>query len=163
MKDVQSINRKILSREQLMTLSVGWRANGKKMVFTNGCFDILHQGHLEILSTAASYGDILVVGMNSDASVKRLKGEHRPVNDEQFRCRMMAFLAIVDAVCLFTEDTPLELIQAIHPDILVKGGDYTLNQIVGAADVMEHGGEVKIVPLVRGYSTSALIETIQRL
>jgi rfaE bifunctional protein nucleotidyltransferase chain/domain len=163
MKDVQSINKKILSREQLVTLSGSWRAEGKKMVFTNGCFDILHRGHLEILSTSASYGDILVVGMNSDDSVKRLKGPHRPVNDEDFRCRMMAFLAIVDAVCLFDEDTPLQLIQAISPDILVKGGDYNLSQIVGAEYVIEHGGEVKIVPLVKGYSTSALIEAIQRL
>jgi D-glycero-beta-D-manno-heptose 1-phosphate adenylyltransferase len=163
MKDIRLIDKKIMNRGELSEASLTWKANGKKMVFTNGCFDILHKGHLEILSTAASYGDILVVGMNSDASVKRLKGEHRPVNDEDFRCRMMASLAIVDAVCLFEEDTPLQLIQAINPDVLVKGGDYTLEQIVGANDVLEHGGEVKIVPLVRGYSTSALIKAIQRL
>ena len=163
MKDIRLIDQKIMNREQLTEASRAWKAEGKKMVFTNGCFDILHKGHLEILSTSASYGDILVVGMNSDNSVKRLKGEHRPVNDEDFRCRMMASLAIVDAVCLFDEDTPLQLIQAISPDVLVKGGDYNSSQIVGAEYVIEHGGEVKIVPLVKGYSTSALIEAIQRL
>ncbi len=163
MKNIQHIQDKIMTREQLVHTAGLWRQEGLTMVFTNGCFDILHRGHLEILSTAASFGDKLVVGMNSDASVKRLKGDHRPVNDEDFRCRMMAFLSIVDAVCLFPEDTPLELVKAIQPGILVKGGDYTLSQIVGAEEVMANGGEVKIVPLVKGYSTSALIEAIQRL
>lgn len=163
MKDLQLTNKKIFRRDQLSAQSKEWKKEGMKIVFTNGCFDILHRGHLEILNTAASFGDILVVGMNSDASVKRLKGEQRPVNDEEFRCRIMASLAIVDAVCLFDEDTPLELIRAIIPDVLVKGGDYSLSQIVGADDVIRSGGEVKIVPLVKGYSTSALIEAIQRL
>ena len=163
MKDIQLINKKNLSRDQLTLQSAIWKAEGKKVVFTNGCFDILHRGHLEILSTAATFGDILVVGMNADASVKRLKGEQRPVNDEEFRCHMMASLAIVDAVCLFHEDTPLELIKSFKPDVLVKGGDYTLSQIVGAEEVIQYGGEVKIVPLVKGYSTSALISAIQRL
>lgn len=163
MKNLQIINNKIFSREKLTMQSTVWKAEGKKIVFTNGCFDILHRGHLEILSTAATFGDILVVGMNADASVKRLKGEQRPVNDEEFRLRMMASLAIVDAVCLFHEDTPLELIKSFKPDVLVKGGDYTLSQIVGAEEVIQYGGEVKIVPLVKGYSTSALIRAIQRL
>lgn len=163
MKDIQHIAKKILTREQLIKKTAGWKTENRKIVFTNGCFDILHRGHLEILSSAASFGDILVVGLNADTSVKRLKGDHRPVNDEDFRCIMMASLAIVDAVSLFEEDTPLELIQAIIPDVLVKGGDYTIDQVVGADEVIQHGGEVKIVPLVKGYSTSALIETIRRL
>ncbi len=163
MKDLQLTNKKIFSRDQLSSQAAVWKKEGRKIVFTNGCFDILHRGHLEILNTAASYGDLLVVGMNSDASVKRLKGEQRPVNDEDFRCRIMASLAIVDAVCLFDENTPLELILAIMPDVLVKGGDYSISQIVGADEVIRNGGDVKIVPLVKGYSTSALIEAIQRL
>lgn len=163
MKNLQHINSKILSAEQLVEQSNDWKEQGKKIVFTNGCFDILHKGHLEILTTSAGFGDILVVGMNTDASVKRLKGEHRPVNDEGFRSWMMASLEIVDAVCLFDEDTPLGLLQKLLPDILVKGGDYKLSQIVGAEEVIQHGGEVKIVPLVKGYSTSALIQAIRQL
>jgi D-beta-D-heptose 7-phosphate kinase/D-beta-D-heptose 1-phosphate adenosyltransferase len=163
MKDLQLTNKKIFRKDQLSAQTAEWKKKGMKIVFTNGCFDILHRGHLEILNTAASFGDILVVGMNSDASVKRLKGENRPVNDEEFRCQIMASLAIVDAVCLFDEDTPLELILTIMPDVMVKGGDYSLSQIIGADDVIRNGGEVKIVPLVKGYSTSALIEAIQRL
>ena len=163
MKDIHPYTEKIFLRDRLSSQSEAWKKEGRKIVFTNGCFDILHRGHLEILDTAASFGDILVVGMNSDASVKRLKGDQRPVNDEDFRSRIMASLAIVDAVCLFNEDTPLELIRAIKPDVLVKGGDYSISQIVGADDVIRNGGEVRIVPLVKGYSTSALIEAIQRL
>ena len=163
MKNLPPSSKKIFTSSQLLMKAAEWKALGKKLVFTNGCFDILHKGHLSILNTSAGFGDILVVGMNSDASVKRLKGDHRPVNDEGFRSQIMASLNMVDAVCLFSEDTPLQLIQLLHPDILVKGGDYTLSQIVGADDVIQHGGEVKIVPLVKGYSTSALIEAIQRL
>lgn len=163
MKSLPPNAEKIFTISQLLMKTAEWKAQGKKLVFTNGCFDILHRGHLEILNTSAGFGDILVVGMNSDDSVKRLKGDHRPINDEGFRSQMMASLNMVDAVCLFTEDTPLQLIQLLHPDVLVKGGDYTLSQVIGADDIIQHGGEVKIVPLVKGYSTSALIEAIQRL
>ena len=140
-----------------------WRLLDKQIAFTNGCFDILHQGHLEVLSQAATLGDILVVGINTDASIKKLKGKDRPVNDQLFRARMLAALTMIDAVVLFDEETPLELIRIIEPDILVKGGDYTIEQVVGAEDVIKNGGEVKIIPLVKGYSTTALIQKIQEL
>jgi rfaE bifunctional protein nucleotidyltransferase chain/domain len=153
----------ILTKDQLVDQSKKWKETGKKVVFTNGCFDILHRGHLQILTTSASFGDVLVVGINTDASVKRLKGPLRPVNDEAFRSIMLASLRYVDAVVLFDEPTPLSLIEAIMPDVLVKGGDYTVNQIVGAEEVLQNGGKVEIVPIVKGYSTTKLIESIQNL
>lgn len=140
-----------------------WRLLDKTIAFTNGCFDILHEGHLEILSQAAALGDILVVGVNTDASVKKLKGESRPVNNESFRAQMLAALTMVDAVVLFDEETPLELIRLIEPDTLIKGGDYAIEQIAGAEDVIKNGGEVKIIPLVKGYSTTAFIQKIREL
>jgi D-beta-D-heptose 7-phosphate kinase/D-beta-D-heptose 1-phosphate adenosyltransferase len=163
MKYPQLIQHKILNSDQLKHQVRRWKLLGKKIVFTNGCFDILHKGHMEILSQAAASGDMLVVGVNSDQSVKHLKGEGRPVNDESFRALMLASLTIVDAVVIFDEPTPLQLIQNTEPDVLLKGGDYSLGQIVGAEEVIKNGGEVKIVPLVKGYSTTALIEKIQQL
>jgi len=163
MKYPQLIQHKILDSNQLKHQVRRWKLLGKKIVFTNGCFDILHKGHMEILSRAAASGDMLVVGVNSDQSVKHLKGEGRPVNDESFRALMLASLTIVDAVVVFDDPTPLQQIQNIEPDVLLKGGDYTLDQIVGAEEVIQNGGEVKIVPLVKGYSTTALIEKIQQL
>ncbi|MBX2921305.1 MAG: D-glycero-beta-D-manno-heptose 1-phosphate adenylyltransferase [Chitinophagaceae bacterium] len=157
------IKNKILTQDGVKHQVKRWRLVGKKIVFTNGCFDILHMGHIEILSKAAEAGDILIVGINTDASVKRLKGPSRPVNDQSFRALMLASLTIVDAVVLFDEDTPLELIKEIEPDVLLKGGDYQLSQIVGAEEVVKNGGEVKIVPLVKGFSTSSLIQKIQEL
>lgn len=140
-----------------------WRSLGKKIVFTNGCFDILHRGHLDLIAKAADLGNVLVVGLNTDASVKRLKGIDRPVNHENDRAFQVASLLCVDAVCLFEEDTPELLIKAISPDVLVKGGDYTINNIVGAEHVMSYGGSVEIIPFVDGYSTSSLIESIKKL
>ncbi len=163
MKYPQLIQDKILDSDQLKHQVRRWKLLGKKIVFTNGCFDILHKGHMEILSRAAASGDMLVVGVNSDQSVKHLKGEGRPVNDESFRALMLASLTIVDAVVVFDDPTPLQLIQNTEPDVLLKGGDYSLDQIVGAEEVVKNGGEVKIVPLVKGYSTTALIEKIQQL
>ena len=163
MKYPQLIQHKVLDNDQLKHQVRRWKLLGKKIVFTNGCFDILHKGHLEILSRAAASGDMLIVGINSDRSVKHLKGEGRPVNDESFRALMLASLTIVDAVVIFDEPTPLRLIQNIEPDVLLKGGDYSLEQIVGAEEVVKNGGEVKIVPLVKGYSTTTLIEKIQQL
>jgi D-beta-D-heptose 7-phosphate kinase/D-beta-D-heptose 1-phosphate adenosyltransferase len=153
----------ILTKDQLALQAKRWREAGKKIVFTNGCFDILHRGHLQILTTSASFGDVLVVGINTDASVRKLKGPLRPVNDEGFRSLMLASLKYVDAVVLFDEPTPLSIIEAIMPDVLVKGGDYTVNQIVGAEEVMQNGGIVEIVPIVKGFSTTKLIEAIQNL
>jgi len=163
MKDLSVADNKIVNREQLSLRAQQWRSQGLKIVFTNGCFDILHRGHLQLLRDAAGFGDVLVVGLNSDASVRRLKGEQRPVNDEDFRCLMMASLEMVDAVTLFEEDTPLELIRSLQPDVLVKGGDYAIGQVVGSDIVMQKGGEIRIVPLVQGHSTTSLIEAIQRL
>lgn len=135
-----------------------WRVTGKKVAFTNGVFDILHRGHIFSLSQAAAEADFLVVGINSDASTKRLKGDSRPVNDEQSRALIMASLLMVDMVVIFEEDTPLNLITTLKPDVLVKGGDYTLEQIVGAKEVMKFGGKVSINPIVEGFSTTGIIK-----
>lgn len=163
MKYPQIIPHKIFTLPALVQEIRRQRLLGKTIAFTNGCFDILHQGHIASLSQAAAEADFLVVGVNSDASVRKLKGEHRPINDEQARATLLASLLMVDGVVIFGEDTPLELIQAILPDVLVKGGDYTLEQIVGAKEVMAAGGKVVINPLVPGYSTTGLIEKIHKL
>lgn len=133
----------------------------KKIVFTNGCFDILHLGHVEYLNEAKSLGDKLVVAINSDSSVKRLKGEDRPVNNENDRASMLLNLKAVDCVVIFDEDTPLEMIKLISPDLLVKGGDWKINQIVGSDFVIQNGGEVKSLTFKDGYSTSNIIKTLQ--
>jgi len=153
---------KIYSKESLKPIVEKWKTEGE-VVFTNGCFDILHLGHVDYLEKARALGSRLIVGLNTDASVKRLKGPTRPVVDENARTRVMASLAFVDAVILFDEDTPFDLISFIKPDILVKGDDYTIDKIVGADVVMENGGEVKTVPLVKGYSTTDVITKIKNL
>ena len=136
---------------------------GKKIVFTNGCFDILHRGHVTYLNQARDLGDLLIVGINSDESVKRLKGQERPVNMLEDRAYVLSALKSVDYVIPFEEDTPLNLINLIMPDILVKGGDYTIDRIIGAQEVLAHGGKVEIIPFVPGKSTSAIIDTIKTL
>jgi D-glycero-beta-D-manno-heptose 1-phosphate adenylyltransferase len=152
---------KILSWETGAATARTWQAEGKKIVFTNGCFDIVHLGHIDYLEKARALGDKLVLGLNTDASVSKLKGPLRPVVNEYARARLMAALSFVDAVILFGEPTPLELIQTICPDILVKGDDYTVDNIVGADFVVNRGGAVITVPLVKGYSTTSLIEKIK--
>jgi rfaE bifunctional protein nucleotidyltransferase chain/domain len=140
-----------------------WRMKGDRIVFTNGCFDILHRGHVEYLQEAAAMGDRLVIGLNSDSSVKRQnKGPERPLNDEQSRAKVLAALRLVDAVVIFDQDTPLELIQAVGPDVLVKGGDWSEDRIVGADLVKARGGEVRSLKLVEGFSTTSLVEKIRR-
>ena len=161
MKYANLIDQKILTRPQLIQRVAQWRLLGKTIAFTNGVFDILHPGHIYSLSQAASEAEMLVVGLNADVSVKRLKGENRPVNVQDTRAIMMASLQIVDAVVLFEEDTPLELIKSILPDVLVKGGDYTLEQVVGAKEVMIAGGRVVINPLKEGFSTTSFIEQLK--
>jgi D-glycero-beta-D-manno-heptose 1-phosphate adenylyltransferase len=131
-----------------------------KIVFTNGCFDILHLGHADYLSKAADLGDILVVGLNSDTSVRKIKGENRPINDQRSRSILLASLSFVSAVILFDEKTPAEVIHLIKPDVLVKGNDYTIEQIVGADEVISNGGKVVTVDLVAGYSTSSIEKKI---
>jgi len=155
------ITTRIIDTEEAIRQVSRWRLSGKRIAFTNGVFDILHPGHIFSLSQAAREADHLVVGLNADVSVKRLKGPGRPVNDENARALLLASLLIVDAVVIFTEDTPLELIRAIRPDVLVKGGDYQIDQVVGAREVQEAGGRVVINPLLEGWSTTRLIETLK--
>ena len=163
MKRPEIIPTKIYNRPQLVKQVAVWRFLGKSVTFTNGCFDILHAGHIASLSDAAREGDMLVVGVNTDASTKRLKGESRPVNDENSRALVLASLAIVDAVILFDEDTPLELITAIMPDVIVKGGDYTIDQMIGAKEVIANGGRVVINPILDGFSTTGIINALRRV
>ncbi|HWP70370.1 MAG TPA: D-glycero-beta-D-manno-heptose 1-phosphate adenylyltransferase [Gemmatimonadaceae bacterium] len=138
-----------------------WRQRSGRVVFTNGVFDLLHPGHVDILSAARALGDALVVGVNTDDSVRRLKGPSRPVRNENDRAHVLAALEAVDAVVLFDEDTPLELIRALWPDVLVKGGDYTVDTVVGAQDVMQRGGDVVIIPLTPGHSTTGTVERMR--
>jgi len=140
-----------------------WRMRSKRIVFTNGCFDLLHPGHIDYLEKAGAHGDILIVGLNDDDSVRHLKGSSRPINPLCDRARMLAALRSVDMVIPFPEDTPLKLIKSLMPDILVKGGDYQADDIVGAKEVRAHGGEVVVMPFVEGHSTSSLIERIKTL
>jgi rfaE bifunctional protein nucleotidyltransferase chain/domain len=136
-----------------------WDRCEKTVVFTNGCFDVLHVGHATYLAQARQLGDFLMVGMNSDSSVKRLKGDTRPINPQEARAQLLASLFFVDAVIVFEEDTPLELIRQIKPDILVKGADYDLENIVGGKEVLAYGGKVMTIPLVPGFSSSKIIES----
>ena len=163
MRSIQSIPDKIFTADALQHQLKRWRLHNKKIVFTNGVFDILHQGHIASLSEAALFGHVLIIGVNTDASVKRLKGETRPVNNENSRALLLASLLVTDAIILFDEDTPLNLIQTILPDTLVKGGDYTIDEIVGAKEVIANGGEVKIVPIVEGFSTTGIIEKMKNM
>ena len=138
-----------------------WKGESKKVVFTNGVFDLLHIGHITYLAKAAELGDKLVIGLNSDASVKRIKGEDRPVNDQNSRAMLLAALFFVDAVVVFEEDTPQQLIAELLPDILVKGADYAIENIVGAKEVLANGGEVKTINFVEGHSSTAIIQKIK--
>ena len=156
-----SIPNKIVTLPDLLKKVAQWRLLGKKIAFTNGCFDILHAGHIASLSEAAQHGNVLIVGVNSDASVRGLKGDNRPVNNEQSRALLLASLCMVDAVTIFSEPTPKDLIMAIVPDVMVKGGDYKVEDIAGAKELIEAGGKVVINPIVQGFSTTSLIQKIQ--
>lgn len=162
MKSVQSIPHKIFTIATLQAQLKRWRLQNNKIVFTNGVFDILHEGHIASLSEAATHGSILIVGVNADASVKRLKGQSRPVNNQNSRALLLAALIVTDAVIIFEEDTPYDLITTILPDVLVKGGDYTLDTIVGAKEVINNGGQVIIAPILQGFSTTAIIEKMKK-
>ena len=154
---------KFLDTPALESLVDLMRTNKQSIVFTNGCFDLLHPGHIDYLQKAKTLGDVLIVALNSDDSVRQIKGESRPVNSLNDRMAMLAALECVDFVTSFQEDTPYNLIDAIKPDILVKGGDYTKDEIVGADIVEDYGGEVKILDFLPGYSSSDLIKRIQKL
>ena len=161
MRFVEGIAKKIMTIAEAKALIQAWKVAGKTFAFTNGCFDILHPGHLYSLAQTAKEADYLIVGLNSDASVKRLKGPDRPINSTESRAIVMANLVLVDAVIVFEEDTPLELISTLLPDVLVKGGDYTIETIVGAKEVIANGGKVIINPIVEGFSTTNIIERIK--
>lgn len=157
---MKALHAKIIPKEELSKISKRLKLKSEKIVFTNGVFDLLHEGHVSSLNFAKSKGTKLIVGINSDASVKRLKGDSRPIQNEQTRAIVLASMFCVDYVVVFEEDTPLDLIVRSQPDILVKGGDYSLSQIVGAKEVMESGGEVCIFPTIEGHSTTNSIKKI---
>ncbi len=154
------IAQKIIARENLPETLEKWRKENKRIVFTNGCFDILHLGHVDYLSKAADHGDILVTGLNTDHSVQRLKGPDRPVNNQTARARLMASLFFVSAVVFFDEDTPWNLINTIQPDVLVKGSDYRAEDIVGYDIVKAKGGQVVTIDFLEGYSTTGILEKL---
>lgn len=163
MKNPDIVQQKLYTLPNLLRQVLRWKFLGKKIAFSNGCFDILHEGHIASLTAAAKQADILIVGINSDASTKRLKGSSRPINNEHSRALLIASLLITDAVVIFDEDTPLELITAVMPDVIVKGGDYTVEQVVGAKEVIANGGRVVINPIVQGFSTTGIIDKIHHL
>lgn len=160
MKVYNSIYNKILLPQDAQRRMMQWRIVNKKIAFTNGCFDILHEGHIVSLLDASRQADYLVVGVNADVSVKGLKGTNRPVNNENSRALLLASLSMVDAVVIFPEDNPLELIKLLMPDVLVKGGDYTIENIAGAKEVIEAGGSVFISPILEGFSTTSIINKL---
>jgi D-glycero-beta-D-manno-heptose 1-phosphate adenylyltransferase len=153
---------KILSIDDARSQVTAWKNEGYEVVFTNGCFDILHLGHVDYLEKASALGQKMIVALNTDQSVSALKGPERPINKEYARARIIASLSFVDAVILFGEETPLSVIEALVPDILVKGNDYSIATIVGADFVLEHGGKVETIPLVAGYSTTQIISKLKQ-
>ena len=155
------LSKTLLAWEEAKQLREQWAAQGKKVVFTNGCFDLLHPGHIKYLEDARALGDVLILGLNADASISRLKGDSRPINPLKDRAAMLMGLKAMDAVVAFEEDTPLNLISLLLPDVLVKGGDYEADDIVGNKEVRDAGGEVIVVPFLDGYSSSKLIERIK--
>ncbi|HQS04722.1 MAG: D-glycero-beta-D-manno-heptose 1-phosphate adenylyltransferase [Sphingobacteriales bacterium 17-39-43] len=161
MSRLENIKSKIYTTGQIKAVLNVWRLLGKRVVFTNGCFDLLHLGHIDYLSKAADMGDKLVIGLNSDASASALKGPGRPITDQLSRSLMLASFSFVDAVVIFDEPTPLHLIELVRPDILVKGADYSIEQIVGADLVLQYGGEVKTIEYLSGYSTTLIEKKIR--
>ena len=160
-KKLNKLKAKILKIKDLSQIIKQWRLNGDKIVFTNGCFDLIHLGHLEILARSADLGDKLVVGINSDMSIKKIKGSSRPIIEEDSRTKQLAAIEFIDAVILFNEDTPYNLINILKPDVLTKGGDYNKNDIVGNQLINKEQGEVVIIPLTQGYSTTSILEKIK--
>ena len=162
MNQVKLLQSKIFSKSELESQLVKWRSTNQKVVFTNGCFDLLHLGHVDYLAKARDLGDKLIIGLNTDASVQRLKGSSRPIKDELSRAHILAAMQFVDAVIFFDEETPIDLISRVKPDVLVKGGDYTIEGIVGHELVLKNGGEVRSIEFVAGYSSSTLIDKISK-
>jgi rfaE bifunctional protein nucleotidyltransferase chain/domain len=159
---IEHITSKIIPIDCIDTHLKQWRSGGKKIVFTNGCFDILHRGHVEYLAQAAALGDVLVVGINSDNSVRRIKGNERPLQDQSSRSLVLAAIGFVSCVIIFDDDTPYKLIKIVRPNVLVKGADYSIEQIVGSDIVRSCGGNVVTIALTDGYSTSKVVEKMKR-
>ena len=162
MSHLNKINSKIFSLDDLKNQVNAWKQAGEEVVFTNGCFDIIHRGHIEVLAQTADLGDRLIIGLNSDTSIQKLKGKNRPIIEEQSRAILLASLEFVDAVVIFSEDTPLKLISALLPDVLAKGGDYEIETIVGHEIVQQNGGKVKLVAFVDGISSTTIIDKIKK-
>tara|TARA_B100000902_G_C26861694_1_gene693354 strand:- start:160 stop:654 length:495 start_codon:yes stop_codon:yes gene_type:complete len=160
-KALEKINDKIFGLEFLMKNIDQWRNENKKIVFTNGCFDLIHLGHIELLASSSDLGDVLIIGVNTDSSIQKLKGENRPIIEEDSRVKQLAALEFVDAVILFNESTPQKLIEKIKPDVITKGGDYKAENVVGNEVVTQKNGQVVIIPLTQGYSTTSLLKKIK--
>ena len=160
-KALERVKNKILNKNNLLEKLEIWRGANKKIVFTNGCFDLIHLGHIEVLARSADLGDILIIGVNTDSSIKELKGNNRPIIEEDSRAQQLASLEFVDAVILFNEQTPLELIKVIKPNVITKGGDYNSEEVVGNEIAIENEGDVIIIPLTQGYSTTSILDKIK--
>lgn len=160
-KSLEILNSKILDKKRLLVKLTDWKEEDKKIVFTNGCFDLIHLGHIEVIARSADLGDILIIGVNTDNSIKRLKGKNRPIVEEISRAKQLAALEFVDAVVLFDQDTPIDLIKMINPNIITKGGDYNTDQVIGNDVVTQNDGKVVIIPLTQGYSTTSILEKIK--
>ena len=162
MTNLQNIKSKIYTLPELVEIAKIWRGKRDKIVFTNGCFDLVHRGHVEVLANTADLGDRLIIGLNSDSSIQKLKLENRPIIDENSRAILLASLQFIDAIILFSEDTPRKLIETIVPDILAKGGDYKVEEIAGHEVVLQNGGEVILVPFIDGFSTTNIVDKIKQ-
>ena len=160
-KSLEILHSKILDKERLLVKLTDWKEENKKIVFTNGCFDLIHLGHIEVIARSADLGDILIIGVNTDKSIKRLKGKNRPIVEEISRAKQLAALEFVDAVVFFDQDTPIDLIKVINPNVITKGGDYKTDQVIGNDIVTQNNGEVVIIPLTQGYSTTSILEKIR--
>ncbi|MEE2954083.1 MAG: D-glycero-beta-D-manno-heptose 1-phosphate adenylyltransferase [Bacteroidota bacterium] len=163
MKATNVISNKFFNLKELEVKCKSWKNNNNKIVFTNGCFDLVHRGHIEILAGISELGDKLIIGLNSDSSIKKLKGEKRPIIDEYSRKLLLAGLFFVDAIIIFDEDTPYELIDSLRPDVLAKGGDYQLEDIVGYDIVKKYGGETITIPFIPNFSSSNIIDKIKNI
>jgi len=162
MRNLENIKSKIFSLDKLKNQVNAWKQAEEEVVFTNGCFDIIHRGHIEVLAQTADLGDRLIIGLNSDSSIQKLKGKNRPIIDEKSRAILLASFSFVDAVVLFSEDTPINLISTLLPDVLAKGGDYEIETIVGHEIVQKNGGKVILVPFIDGFSSTTIIEKIKK-
>ena len=162
MPHLNKLKNKIYCLEDLVNKVTTWKQEGEEIVFTNGCFDIIHRGHIEVLAKTADLGNKLIIGLNSNSSIKKIKGKGRPIIDENSRAILLASFSFVDAVVLFSEDTPIHLINTLKPDVLAKGGDYEIHKIAGHKIVQENGGKIILVPFIDGFSSTTIIDKIKK-